>query len=206
MTISSSTSTVLHADAEHPGIRTVVMLSAIVLLLLAFFLMRLVFQATMDESPFILVCGAALPIGLGAVWLLEISLKRLWPSGRNLVFTESEVKATNRVQNDLQLKWGEDLSQLNWHFNLKGYPRGGRERRIPASWLCLASQLQQGERRLVVYAYVSPQKAATILENTAVNPSFHPIEPKDVYKTSLRSRYMSTPTRPDIPSKVLAGK
>ncbi|MCP5101592.1 MAG: hypothetical protein GY943_39110, partial [Chloroflexi bacterium] len=47
---------------------------------------------------------------------------------------------------------------------------------------------------------------ATILENTAVNPSFHPIEPKDVYKTSLRSRYMSTPTRPDIPSKVLAGK
>jgi hypothetical protein len=197
---------VLHADAEHPGIRTVIMLSLIVVLVLAYLLMRAVFQAIINDSPLLLVCGTALPIGLAVVWLLEVGLKRIWPSGRSITITDYGLKAANRVQNDMQLKWGEDLQVIAWTFSLGGYPRGGRERRIQASWHCLAIQLQQNERYLVAYAYFAPKKAEHILGNTAVSTPFNQLDPKDVYKTSVRSRYFSAPTRPDIPAKVLAGK
>lgn len=203
MTVSTPDEIIIHADAEHGRLRTVVMLILLVSFVLIYWLVQMLFRLFLDESPLILVCGLALPTALGAGWLVEKMLKRVWHSGRCLTIDDNGIRATNLIAADLQLRWAVNLTHLSWSFKLSGYPRGGRERRLPANYHCLAVQLQQGGQYLVVHTYLSSGKAEKILEGERVD--FVKLDPGEVYKTSARSRFFTPPERPDIPSKVIAG-
>jgi len=203
MTVSTSNETIFHADAEHQGLRAVVILTLLVGFVLFYLLVQFVFRALFHESPLILVCSSALPLALGFGWLLEKWLMRVWHSGRNITIHAAGIRAVNQVSTDTNLRWAANLMQLNWTFKLGGYPRGGRERRLPANHHCLAVQLQQAGQYLVVYAFMPAKKKQAILQQAQGN--FVELNLEDVYKTTLRSRVFSPPTRPDIPSKVIAG-
>ena len=203
MTVTSQNETIFHADAEHQKLRLVVMAALIILLLLSYFGVQSLLQTFLNESPLMLVCGLTLPIALGLGWVLEQLLKRYWHSGRYIKIEPDGFRAVNQVSTDMHLRWSANLSTMKWAFKLGEYPRGGRERRLPSSNYCLALQVQQGGNQVVVHTYLPPWRAQAIIENETAN--FVQLDPKDVYETSIRSRIYATPTRPDIPSKVLAG-
>lgn len=203
MTVSTPNKTIFHADAEHGRLRLVVMIALLLFFVSSYFLIQILLQTFINESPLILVCGLTLPLALGVGWVFEKLLKRYWHSGRYLKLEPDGIRAVNQVSNDVHLRWAANVSQIKWSFKLGSYPRGGRERRLPASNYCLAIQLQQGGHQVVVHAYLPPKKASTILEREDAN--FVALDPSEVYESSVRSRIYATPTRPDIPSKVLAG-
>jgi hypothetical protein len=149
------------------------------------------------------VLGLTLALALSAG--MEVWLKRIWPSGRSLRLDEEGIHIRGDSANQDVIRRDERVATLNWCFNLQGYRRGGREKRLQKKWLCLACQIQQGDTRLIVHAYMPPQKAEMWLENESLHRKFHQIQAGDVYESSLGSR-LGAPTRPVISNDILTGK
>lgn len=202
---------VLHADQEHSGIRLVIFIALFVGYFLGFQLVSRLLEAfgppsLLDYSIF-LSCVGALPVAVLIIWLLEKLLKRVWHSGLSLVLDNQGLtvheRSGGKVTETPAIRWATNLSQLNWYFRLRGYPRGGRERRVPVKWLCLATELQQDERRLNVYSLMPPEAAAALTENG--KHGFHILNPAEIYDNSVRSR-IGPPSRPTIPNRLLQSK
>ncbi|WP_374686232.1 hypothetical protein [Promineifilum sp.] len=219
---------VLHADQEHGGIRLTIFVALFLGFLLGFrviawLLERFAPPPVADYTTF-LACVGAVPLALLMIWGLERLLKRYWHSGLSLELddrgitvhdrrrgqapVETEFLGRNLVSGPALL-WSANLSQLNWYFMLSGYPRGGRERRMPAKWFCVATELynpddeQGGGGRLNVYAFMPPDKAAAWIENP--RHAFVRLNPVEIYDTSVRSR-IGPPSRPAIPNSLLHAK
>jgi len=209
MVSSNGNSTILQADQEHAGLRTAVFVLLFATLLLAFFGIRALVAALypdgLPDFTFVLACGGAFPIALGLVWLVEKMMKQYWPSGRSILLTSDGIQVQSEDGVTVQLSRGGDLVPLVWHFELRGWQRGGRERRVPHTWLCLAVQLKAGQTQTIVFTYLPKNKAENWLKNNDKRLKFHEIFPKEVYDNSIRSR-MRGPSRPEIPSAVLTGK
>lgn len=196
---------VLHADQEHNGIRLLVLISLAFSIWLGFALIRAIVSAVAPDSEYILLlsCFGAIPLALPLVWATERALKRVWPSGRYLKMDAEGLTVTDARSSQYRLDWSDEIAQMNWFFRLGGYHRGGRERRVSAKWLCFCSQLQQGEHKLIAFAFIPPRKAAALLNESSDIPVFHEIFPGEVYDNSLRTR-MGPPSRPNLSTKILA--
>ncbi|MCB8942179.1 MAG: hypothetical protein H6658_00240 [Ardenticatenaceae bacterium] len=207
MEMTSSSPTVLHADQEHNRLRMVVLLLIIVGVYIGYWVMRWLFALADNTADYIYVlsCAGGLPIGLGLSWLVEEGLKRIWPSGNKLALNETSLELQTREGETQTVEWNHHFVITNWHFQLTGYMRGGRERRVQKNWLCLASQVRQEEARVIVYTYLAPKKAAVWLADDKSETAFHEIKASDIYSNTLRDRFLA-PARPDIPKQVLAGK
>lgn len=207
MTSSNPAPIVLHADQEHDNLRTAVILFSLTLFFLSYWLinaiLQLEFWGSLRDYAVSLSCVLGLTLALAVSAGVEILLKRVWHSGRNLTLAENSIHVQDKFTGDQRINLTEELAHLKWHFNLQGYRRGGREKRLPQKWVCLAYQLQQGDTRLIVHSYLPPQKAQIWLENEAVAPKFHQIKPGDVYQSSLGAR-MGAPARPRITNEVLS--
>ena len=203
MSTSTSSQTVFHLDQEHSGVRYAVIL----ILLLSFtgafaavsFLLR-AFVPTLNTTA-ILSCLAAIPISLLISAVGEWLLKRSWHSGRMLMVDDERITLQLPETADREIYRRKTVNTLWWHLPLAGYARGGRERRIPAKWYCMAGQLQQDETRIVVYSYATPERR----QRWVASFEFAKLSPDDVYKTSFSSR-LGAPNRPDIPPDVIAGR
>lgn len=214
MTAPQPAPVTLHADQEHSGIRIVVFISLFVGLFISFRLLAgvldtLATPAWTDYVTF-LSCIGSFPLALLFVWGLEKLLKRVWHSGLSLLLDDRGITVNNRRMGAAREHAGEPVivrsdpvNQMRWYFRLKGYPRGGRERRVSADWLCLAVELQQDDNRLSVFAFMPPQKAAAWTADP--QEGFHPINPGELYDKSVRAR-IGPPTRPTIPSHLLQTK
>lgn len=199
---------VLHADPEHSGLRTAVTLILLAGMAAGYGIVYQILQrvaGTADYATF-LSCIGGVVIALGAAYGAELLMKRSWHSGRTVTLAGDGITTRTETGENQQFFWGENLSLINWFFHLRGYARGGRERRVPDKWVCLACQVQQNENRFIVYTYLPPQKAESwITESPRSLTKFHQIFPVQVYDTSVRSR-LGPPTRPEIPAAVLTGK
>ena len=208
MVSSSALPKVLHADQEHSGLRSVIFVLLFVMLLAAFFGIRALLGALspdgLPDYAFAISCGGAFPIALGAVWFVEQLLKQYWPSGRSITLTSGGVETKNEEDQTVQIGKGGDVAPLFWYFDLRGWQRGGRERRVPRNWLCLAVEIKEKKKQAIVYTYLSPQKAKRWLEEGNGRFQFHQIFPREVYDSSIRAR-MRGPSRPEIPTAVLTG-
>jgi len=213
---------VLHADQEHGGIRLVIFLSLFLAYFLGFqivlgLLNTLAPPAVQDYAVF-LSCAGGLPIAVLLIWLLENLLKRVWHSGLSLVLDERgiSVRDTRKApaadgwaasaapgSAEPAIAWGGNLAQLNWYFKLSGYPRGGRERRVSAKWLCLATELHQDGARLNLFTFMPPNDAAHWIDNAQL--AFHRLNPVEIYDRSVRSR-IGPPSRPALPNQLLHSK
>jgi hypothetical protein len=140
---------VLHADQEHTGIRFAVP----TIWLVTFFLFYVLIKGFLDSQPpggiadyaVALSCFGALPLSLGIGAAGEKLLKQRWHSGRQVKISDQGLNVVLNEGEDLSVDWSRRANQILWKFPLKGYPRGGRERRVPGNWLCLATQVQQDE-------------------------------------------------------------
>lgn len=217
MSTADSAPVVLYADKEHGGLRFVVFAGLFVAYVLSFMLVgwlidRLAPAQIADYGTF-LACVGGFPLALLAVWALENGLKQVWHSGLSLEIDEQGVAvrddrrrtSVHPIATAPSFVWSEPMRLTNWTFNLHGYPRGGRERRIDKNWLCLSSELQQDETRMVVYTFAPPGKAEPIITANASTAPFRELNLADVYDSSIRSR-VGPPTRPVIPTAVLHGE
>lgn len=160
-----------------------------------------------------LSCVGALPLALLAIWLVENWLKSVWHSGLTLQLDSAGIYVEDRRDGGKilapsappHIAWDKPFAQLNWYFRLSGYPRGGRERRVSAKWLCVCTELQQDDSRLNVYAFMPPEKAAIWTEGASSKASFHILDPREVYDQGLRSR-VGPPSRPSVPTTLLHSK
>lgn len=191
---------------------------------------RLAPPSVNDYATF-LSCVGAVPVALLLIWGLERLLKRVWHSGLSLELNQWGVVVYDRREEGVRsvgqgareenatasgsslapgnwnrepdIRWDRNFSQINWAFRLSGYPRAGRERRAPAKWLCLATELHQDGARLNVYTLMSPEMAAKWTDNPRLN--FHRLNPAEIYDSSARAR-LGPPSRPLIPNSVLHSK
>jgi hypothetical protein len=186
--------------------------------------------AVLDYLTF-LSCIGAVPPALLLIWGLEKLLKRVWRSGLSLELNQWGIVVHDRrgegargqgpgarsepnavPSSSLEpgtwnlepsIRWGGHLSQINWYFRLSGYPRAGQERRVPAKWLCLATELHQDGARLNAFTLMSPERATPFVENPRL--AFQRLNPADLYDRSARTR-ITLPSRPLIPNNVLHSK
>jgi hypothetical protein len=162
-----------------------------------------------------LSCVGAIPLALAAVWGVETLLKRVWHSGLSLALDEKglyvEDKRAKRRSPEAEpfeepgqpaFLWAEPLRFTNWYFRLSGYARGGRERRVSPKWYCLASELQQNDRRLILFTFMPPQKAEEIVAEKKGPLAFHQILPAELQTRTMRSRF-GPPSRPSISNQLL---
>lgn len=204
---ATSAPTILHTDPEHEGLRTAIFALLFASLVVSFLIINLVLRRveTLGEYAFALSCiGAWIP-ALGIIYAAERIMKANWPSGRKLEIDPAGVRLINGEEAEASLPWAENLVKVTWFFRLKGYPRGGRERRVPANWLCLACQLRQEDERITVYTYMPASDAEALTDNRISRHGFHQIFPADIYDNSLKDRF-TAPQRPEIPTEILGGK
>lgn len=196
----------LHADPEHAGIRVVVLFLMLAALIASFYLLNGLFELFGGPDYGVLLsCAGSLPLALLLVWLAERGMKQVWHSGRKIELTQQGVSAIDKKAEPERFMWAANLSALNWYFALDSYQRGGRERRVPKDWHCLACQLTQGEKRLVVHTFLSPKATEQLLAAVPKNGRFHELDPTEVYDKPAMFNRAGPPVRPDIPSRILAG-
>ncbi|MCL4263072.1 MAG: hypothetical protein KJ069_07645 [Anaerolineae bacterium] len=201
---------VLHADQEHSGLRMVIIIALFAGVIFFFLLLNTfwpqIAPPQLVDFTSIIACFGSLVLALVAVWGIEQGLKRVWHSGRLLTLDGEGILVQDIDLPPYTLNWSGNMNQLYWRFTLKGYKRGGRERRVPEKWICLAVQVREGENQLITYTYIAPKQADQLMARHG-RAHFHEIHPADVYATDARSRYLSLPSRPEkIPADILAGK
>ncbi len=206
MTLTSHTRTIIYADQEHGAIRFAVLFILLATFGLVFFLLSLLLQSPslglVSEYWFPLSCIAALVLSLATAAAGEVALKRTWLSGNSVVLDESGIQVTLSNDESKVLDWSRSIVATKWWFELKGYRRGGREKRVPGSYNCLACQLQQDDDRFIVHSYL-PQKRATVMIEMA---NFHEIQPAQLQERNALPRFYAAPERPALPRSVLSGK
>ena len=214
MSVTGKAPVILYADQEHSGIRLAIFLALFAGYFIGFQIVALLLQtfappSIVDYTTF-LACVGAVPIALLLIWGLEKVLKRVWHSGLSITLDEQGIfihdqrgGAAVEAPAAPAMTWAANMSRLNWYFRLSGYPRGGRERRIPVKWHCLATELQQDESRLSIYTFMPPEEAATWTDDP--KQGFHIISPVEIYDNTMRSR-IGPPSRPMIPNRLLQSK
>ena len=193
---------ILPADPEHSGLRFVVPLILVVSFALGYFLVSALLRQAFPEwgSVVFLSCVGAIPISLVVAGLSERVLKRVWPSGREVIIQSDNVALRRPDKPQKTLELNERMDQLWWTFPLRDYPRGGRERRMPRGHWCVAGQLQQNGERLICFCFVPVERVGAWDDRYELRE----LDPEDVYDTSFQAR-MGAPVRPDIPSDVITG-
>jgi len=218
MTAQANSPKVLHADPEHGGLRFVIILVLLLGLVLGFMLMQLLIRSVAADTLLrdfatIISCTGAIVLSLILAWAAETYLKRAWPSGTLLLLGDSELSCHlgdrsqdlgRDGQEKLVIEWSKKINLTRWSFALSGYPRSGRERRVPSNWHCLACQLQQDDTRLIVFGYFPPDEAAVWTENPALIEPFHTISLAKLYAEAGKRLGKAT-TRPIVPSSMVAG-
>lgn len=209
MSVSTTSPLVLHAEQEHPRLRWVVVLSLLIVYALSFFFLRAIIRFAPGDLPSFALsisCVLSVPVALGVAWGLEKWLKKIWPSGYNLVLADAAFQVNQPEFEPLTFDWTGNVDLLGWCFSLRGYKRGGPERRVPDSWLCLACQVQQDDSRLIVFTYAAENKTSPYLVASSAPVKFHKINPVEVYGNTLSNRFQP-PSRPEtIPTHVLNSK
>ncbi|MDX1614915.1 MAG: hypothetical protein R3300_11445 [Candidatus Promineifilaceae bacterium] len=205
MSTSNPTRIVLEADREHGGLRLLVLL-ALVGGTVLFFLVANVLLASLPagglgDYTLALSCLSGLLLGLATAAGAEYGLKRVWPSGRRLVLDEQELRAIVAGEETRHFRWSGWISAIKWYFSLRGFTRAGRERRVPASWLCLACQVQQEDERLVVYSLMPRDQAASYL----AKDEFEKIDPAEQFGGGSGLRAPVPVRSPELPAELLSG-
>lgn len=203
----SENSTILHGDPEHDALRITIPLILLVAIICAYLLfanvLPTVLGGEMVEYSLISAC-LALPVGLGAMKLFDLSLKRIWHSGRDIHLNEGQLVFTQPDADPIEISFLPDSQMVRWYFKLGAYARIGRERQIKNGWYCVAVQLQGDNGRLIAHTFVPEKKLADFLAIL----SFRQINMEEVYDTSLTNRvqkFWSPTGRPELPAALIIG-
>ncbi len=152
-------------DKEHGGIRLVIILSFIGVWIVSFVLFNVLISNT-GVNLLAVIVSFALAYGVTAV--LEMVLKRRWPSGRVVQVTSGGIKLVKRGQLQAEILSEDPASVLLWSFTIS------KRARVPKGWSMLACALEYENQYLTVYTFMSP----TQLETYDLADKFTKLTPK----------------------------
>lgn len=142
--------TVLHkipVDADHGGIRFMIILAFIVGLVGGYILVNALLPSA-GISLLAMLGGLFTAWGLGQ--LAETLLRGRWHSGRYLELLPTGVRLATRNQVEANIQQDLPVQILLWRFTVK------QRSRIPRGWHMLACALEQNDVYLPVYTFISP--------------------------------------------------
>jgi hypothetical protein len=206
MNAADSSQIVLNADPEHSGVRIAVMAALVVTFIASFAILAMIIrsfeESLVSDFYFILSCAGAMALSIGAAGLSEYYTKSRWLSGRSLLINKQGMITTEKDGEKAYFTWDGHMSLVKWYIHLSGYRKGGRERRVQSDWYCVSCQVQQDEDRFVAYTYMPEEKAGQFFDDKR----FLQLRPGEFEQNSMLRRWLTPPKRPNIPTKVLAGK
>jgi hypothetical protein len=197
----------LHADKEHGGIEFAVLLIILIACVVTFLLIDSLLLAPLlrggeldDYRPFLrLVISIVAGIAIGGIG--EFILKRRWASGRLLRLDPGGLTIEVKDKPPVRIDWDNRVNILRWSYPLRGYARGGRERRVPSSHSLFACHLLQNDSSIVIHAYLSPRQ----IERVPGYAHFTHLDITKLYNAGIVKR-LSLPERPSIPPSLLTSK
>ncbi len=211
---AGSSDQILHADPEHGGIRFAVLLALVFTYLAGFALLQLLLRwlasgTILFDFATTISCVGAVPLALGCSWLVERYLKSYWTSGLAIELDENCLRFTGAKIGDettgtIELDLNKRINLTHWYFRLAGYPKAGRERLVSDKWICLASQMQQDDKRIVTFTFAPPGQAEALIDNQELVELFHQISLVQLYRDTGR-RLWNAASRPEISADLLAG-
>lgn len=203
----STQQTILYADREHRGIQFAIPLIILAACAGVFFLADpLILQPFWGGDDFggyraLLRLVLSLVLGLAIGGLVESLLWRVWRSGRQLCVDASCLVAVDRNKSQQAIHWDKRVNLLLWQYALRGYARGGRERRVPTSHSLYACRLLQDEDVIIAFSYLSPKQQRDLIE-----PSQFVELDMELLKRPGTSKRPNPLERPRIPPTLLTGK
>lgn len=198
---------VLHADKEHGGIQLAVLLIMLAATIVTFLLIDSLLliplldgQSWDDYRPFLrLVLSIVIGLALGGAG--ENLLKRTWGSGRQICLSAGGLTVKEKGRQAEQIGWDKRMNVLRWHYPLRGYARGGRERRVPSSHSLFACRLLQDDCSVVIYSYLPPRQE----EMMPGRAHFSQLDITELSSSNMLKRF-SPPERPSISPALLSSK
>ncbi len=151
--LSPTTHLQVPVDNEHGALRLVILFVFLVAGILGFMLGIRLFPGT--EVNFLAIVTALL-VGGGISAIIERYLKRIWPSGRSLEFTNTHIRLNKRNKPEVELDPEKQINVLLWRFTVK------RRGRVPKGWHVFSIALEQDEQYIPIYAIVSPKRYETL--------------------------------------------
>ncbi len=148
---------VMVVDQEHLGLRLMVPLLTVFACVGTYWIGLQLTAGGSAALMVLVVLPLAIGAGLGAAWLAERVLKRLWPSRRSLKVDETGLTLSKQAQTESTLNWRQHINVLAWRFTVP--PRRGR---IPKGWYCMACRLVQDEQAMTFYAFFPPDEAKAL--------------------------------------------
>jgi hypothetical protein len=139
-------------DAEHGGFRVAVVVIFVVAVVGGYVLANYFIPSEGVN----LIAGL---IGFGLAYiaseLAERFLKKRWRSGRVVEADPEGIRLVARGKTEQTINSNQPIEVLTWRFPIK------RRTRIPKGWFMVACALQQDERCLPVYSFISPTQFET---------------------------------------------
>ena len=136
-------------DPEHGALRTAMLLSFVLIWIVAFVLGDALLSV--DGATIIALVAGFVVAALGAQ-RLERWLKPRWPSGRIVSIEDGHIRLLRRDQEQESLDVAQSINVLTWCFRIS------RRARVPKGWYMVACALEQDERYIPVYAFLSPEE------------------------------------------------
>lgn len=147
-TIQADTPRKIPVDADHSGIRLLVVVAFIVAGLGGYAVVNTLIP---NAGISLLAILSALFIAWAASQLTETLLRGRWRSGRYLVLNERAVQLTRRDGIEVDIQDSQPVQILMWRFVVK------QRARVPRGWIMLACALEQNDVYLPIYTFVSPE-------------------------------------------------
>ena len=204
---SQSDVVVIQADKEHGGIQFTIPLIMLVAGILGYLAvdswLLIPWLGGGDYDSFRPFLRIVLSIILGVVigGVAESVMKRTWTSGRQVQVDAAGLTIEDKDLPPARIDWDKRVNLIRWKYPLRGYPRGGRERRVPGSYHLLACRLLQDDNTVVAYCFASSKET----DQVPGYSGFVSINMAELYGKGSLGRF-SQPVRPTVPAHLLSGR
>lgn len=136
-------------DAEHSGLRLVIVIVFGILLVITYVLINLVVP---NEGLNIIGVLISFVVTALLTQQVEKQLRYRWPSGRKVVVSPDKITVGKGDNIQERIDTDKQVNVLLWRFEIK------RRSRVPKGWLMIACALEQDEVYLPVYTFMSPEE------------------------------------------------
>ncbi|MBN1121411.1 MAG: hypothetical protein JXJ17_10040 [Anaerolineae bacterium] len=138
-------------DHNHLGVRVATLAALFVGACLSISLLPVLLRnvAVPWKTIGLLVIGLGVSIGLA--WFAERYLRKVWPSGRELIGGMEGLVLRKKSGESVEIAWDGEPEIKTWHFTIDS-----RRASVPKGWHCTSLQLAQSDRLITVYAFMAP--------------------------------------------------
>jgi hypothetical protein len=145
--LTDQSTRVFRVDAEHGALRLAILVAFAISWGLAFIVVSAIVPGQgLNLLAILLSFVAAYVISL----LLERTLKGRWHSGRVVEIDTNGVRMTEKGTVQEEMRADQNVKVLLWRFDIN------KRARVPKGWSMLACALQDDDRFLPVYTFMSP--------------------------------------------------